>query len=688
MNPRKILVTSALPYANGELHLGHILEAVQTDIWVRLQKMRGNDCVYVCADDAHGTAIMLSAQSQGISPEQLIDAVKASHEADYAGFAIGFDNFHSTHSPENRARSESIFQALESNGHIARRSITQLFDPEKELFLADRYVKGSCPKCKAPDQYGDNCEACGSTYSPSELIKPVSTISGATPIEKESEHFFFDLPQFKDMLREWTRSGTLQDAVANKLAEWLDDELQQWDISRDAPYFGFEIPGAPGKFFYVWLDAPIGYMASFENLCERSEYNFDDYWQAGSDAELYHFIGKDIVNFHTLFWPAMLTSANYRTPTAVYVHGFLTVDGTKMSKSRGTFINARTYLENLDPEYLRYYLAAKLSNGVDDLDLNFEDFSARVNSDLVGKVVNIASRCAGFINKGFDGELSAELDDAELIETLQAAGESIATLLESREYSKAVRQIMALADTANQYINDRQPWVVAKTEPGSENLQRICTTGINAFRILICYLKPVLPVMAEKAERFLVVEPLTWSDSQNALLGHRIAQFEPLMTRVDGKKIEAMIETTKAAYAESTQPGPSASKPGKQTGTADSSPFAPEIQFDDFAKIDLRIARIAEATHVDGADKLLALTLDLGVDEQGAAITRTVFSGIKSAYSPEQLTGMLTVVVANLAPRKMKFGLSEGMVLAAGPGKDELWLLEPHSGAQPGMRVS
>lgn len=688
MTPRKILVTSALPYANGELHLGHILEAVQTDIWVRLQKMRGNDCVYVCADDAHGTAIMLSAQNQGISPEQLIDAVQASHEADYAGFAIGFDNFHSTHSPENRARSESIYQALESNGHIARRSITQLFDPEKELFLADRYVKGSCPKCKAPDQYGDNCEACGSTYSPSELIEPVSTISGATPIEKESEHFFFDLPQFKDMLREWTRSGTLQEAVANKLAEWLDDELQQWDISRDAPYFGFEIPGAPGKFFYVWLDAPIGYMASFENLCERSEYNFDDYWKAGSNAELYHFIGKDIVNFHTLFWPAMLTSADYRTPTAVYVHGFLTVDGTKMSKSRGTFINARTYLENLDPEYLRYYLAAKLSNGVDDLDLNFEDFSARVNSDLVGKVVNIASRCAGFINKGFDGELSAELDDAELIENLQAAGEAIATLLESREYSKAVRQIMALADTANQYINDRQPWVVAKAEPGSENLQRICTTGINAFRILICYLKPVLPVMAEKAERFLAVEPLTWSDSQKALLGHRIAQFEPLMTRVDGKKIETMIETTKAAYAETTQPEPSASKRGKQTETADSSPFAPEIQFDDFAKIDLRIARIAEAAHVDGADKLLALTLDLGVDEQGAAITRTVFSGIKSAYSPEQLTGMLTVVVANLAPRKMKFGLSEGMVLAAGPGKDELWLLEPHSGALPGMRVS
>lgn len=686
MNPRKILVTSALPYANGELHLGHILEAVQTDIWVRLQKMRGNDCVYVCADDAHGTAIMLSAQSQGISPEQLIDAVKASHEADYAGFAIGFDNFHSTHSPENRARSESIYRALESNGHIARRAITQLFDPEKALFLADRYVKGSCPKCKAPDQYGDNCEACGSTYSPSELIDPVSTISGATPVEKESEHFFFDLPQFKDMLRQWTRSGTLQDAVANKLSEWLDDELQQWDISRDAPYFGFEIPGAPGKYFYVWLDAPIGYMASFENLCQRSTYDFDDYWRAGSEAELYHFIGKDIVNFHTLFWPAMLTSANYRTPTAVYVHGFLTVDGTKMSKSRGTFINARTYLENLDPEYLRYYLAAKLSNGVDDLDLNFEDFSARVNSDLVGKVVNIASRCAGFINKGFDGELAAELDDAELIKSLQAAGESIASLFESREYSKAIRQIMALADTANQYINDRQPWVVAKAEPGSVDLHRICTTGLNAFRILICYLKPVLPVMADKAERFLAIEPLTWADSQRALLAHRIAKFEPLMTRVDSKKIEAMIETTKAAYADAA--APSASEASEPAETTNASPFAPEIAFDDFAKIDLRIARIAKAAPVEGADKLLALTLEIGVDDQGAAITRTVFSGIKSAYSPEQLTGMLTVVVANLAPRKMKFGVSEGMVIAAGPGKEELWLLEPHSGAQPGMRVT
>lgn len=699
MNPRKILVTSALPYANGDIHLGHMLEAVQTDIWVRLQKMRGNDCVFVCADDAHGTAIMLSAERQGITPEALIGNVSASHQTDYAGFSIGFDNFHSTHSPENKARSESIFTALEANGHIVRRSITQLFDPEKKLFLADRYVTGSCPKCKAPEQYGDNCEACGSTYSPSELIEPKSTISGATPIEKESEHFFFDLPQFKDFLRTWTRSGTLQDAVANKLAEWLDDELQQWDISRDAPYFGFEIPGAPGKFFYVWLDAPIGYMASFENLCARTDYVFDDYWRKDSTAELYHFIGKDIVNFHTLFWPAMLTSAGYRTPSAVYVHGFLTVDGTKMSKSRGTFINARTYLEHLDPEYLRYYLAAKLSSGVDDLDLNFEDFAARVNSDLVGKVVNIASRCAGFINKGFDGMLSEQLDDPALIESMQSASEDIANHFEKREYSKAIRLVMMLADAANQYINERQPWVVAKAEPGSENLQRICSTGINAFRILLCYLKPVLPVMAVNAERFLAIDPLVWAHAQTPLLGHKISAFEPLMTRVEAKKIDAMVEATKAAY-EATLPagekptaekqaGQAAKEPAAdaQKNSAPTSPFEPEIQFDDFAKIDLRIARIANAEHVDGADKLLKLTLDIGLDDAGEPITRTVFSGIKSAYAPEKLQGMLTIVVANLAPRKMKFGLSEGMVLAAGPGKDELWLLEPHEGAQPGMRV-
>ena len=685
MNPRKILVTAALPYANGDIHLGHMLEAVQTDIWVRLQRMRGNDCVFVCADDAHGTAIMLSAESRGITPEQLIDEVNASHQRDFAGFNISFDHFHSTHSPENLAFSESIYTALEANGHIEKRSIKQLFDPEKQLFLADRYIKGVCPKCKASDQYGDNCESCGSTYSPSELIDPRSTISGAVPVERESEHFFFDLPQFRYMLRAWTRSGALQDAVANKLAEWLDDELQQWDISRDAPYFGFEIPGAPGKFFYVWLDAPIGYMASFKHLCDNSDYDFDTYWKADSDTELYHFIGKDIVNFHTLFWPAMLTSAGYRLPTAVFVHGFLTVDGTKMSKSRGTFINASTYLEHLNPEYLRYYLAAKLSSGVDDLDLNFEDFVARVNSDLVGKVVNIASRCAGFINKGFDGMLADQLDDAALIASMQAASEEIAEHFENRDYSKAIRLIMALADNANQYINDQQPWVVAKAEPGSEKLQQICSTGLNAFRLLICYLKPVVPVMAEKAERFLSIPALTWQDSQTILQNHKIAAFEPLLTRVETDNITAMIESTRAAYAE-TAPVSEAVGP-TLSGEVDS-PFEPEIQFDDFAKIDLRIALIADAEHVEGADKLLQLTLDLGLDSNGQPIRRNVFSGIKSAYSPEQLRGMLTVMVANLAPRKMKFGMSEGMVLAAGPGKDELWLLEPHAGAQPGMRVT
>lgn len=685
MNLRKILVTAALPYANGDIHLGHMLEAVQTDIWVRLQRMRGNDCVFVCADDAHGTAIMLSAESRGITPEQLIDEVNAAHQRDFAGFNISFDHFHSTHSLENQAFSESIYTALEANGHIEKRSIKQLFDPEKQLFLADRYIKGVCPKCKASDQYGDNCESCGSTYSPSELIDPRSTISGAVPVERESEHFFFDLPQFRDMLRAWTRSGALQDAVANKLAEWLDDELQQWDISRDAPYFGFEIPGAPGKFFYVWLDAPIGYMASFKHLCDNSDYDFDTYWKADSDTELYHFIGKDIVNFHTLFWPAMLTSAGYRLPTAVFVHGFLTVDGTKMSKSRGTFINASTYLEHLNPEYLRYYLAAKLSSGVDDLDLNFEDFVARVNSDLVGKVVNIASRCAGFINKGFDGMLADQLDDAALIASMQAASEEIAEHFENRDYSKAIRLIMALADNANQYINDQQPWVVAKAEPGSEKLQQICSTGLNAFRLLICYLKPVVPVMAEKAERFLSIPALTWQDSQTTLLNHKIAAFEPLLTRVETDNITAMIESTRAAYAE-TAPGSEAVAP-TLSGKVDS-PFDPEIQFDDFAKIDLRIALIADAEHVEGADKLLQLTLDLGLDANGQPIRRNVFSGIKSAYSPEQLRGMLTVMVANLAPRKMKFGMSEGMVLAAGPGKDELWLLEPHAGAQPGMRVT
>lgn len=681
MNQRKILVTSALPYANGDIHLGHLMEAIQTDIWVRLQKLRGHDCVWVCADDAHGTAIMLSAEAQGITPQQLIDQVNQQHQKDFADFLIGYDNFYTTHSEENRHFSESMYKAMDANGHIKRRAIKQLFDPEKNLFLADRYIVGTCPKCKTEDQYGDNCEACGSTYSPSELINPRSAISGAVPVEKESEHFFFDLPAFKDMLQQWTRSGALQDQVANKLSEWLDEELQQWDISRDAPYFGFEIPGAPGKYFYVWVDAPIGYMASFKNYCDREGVDFDSYWQTDSDAELYHFIGKDIINFHTLFWPAVLTSSGYRTPTAVFAHGFLTVDGTKMSKSRGTFVNARTYLDHLNPEYLRYYLAAKLSAGIDDLDLNLEDFALRVNSDLVGKVVNIASRCAGFINKGFEGRLAEQPDNLELLQGIQSIKAEVTAHFESREYGKAIRLIMAQADKANQYINDKEPWVIAKTDKQSAELQAICSTGINAFRLLLCYLKPVLPAMTEKAEAFLNIEPLQWDDVDHLLTGHRLNKFQPLITRVETDKIQAMIDATQKAYA--AQQEKVASK-----AAAAATGFEPEIGFDDFAKIDLRVARILEAEHVEGADKLLALKLDLGPDQNGDPITRQVFSGIKSAYQPAELVGKLTVVVANLQPRKMKFGLSEGMILAAGPGGKEIWLIAPDTGAEPGLRVT
>ena len=686
VSQRKILVTSALPYANGSIHLGHLMEAIQTDIWVRLQRLQGNDCVYVCADDAHGTAIMLSAERQGITPEQLIKNISNEHQRDFADFLIQFDNFHSTHSEENRELSEHIYKTLDKNGHINRRIITQLFDPEKKLFLAERYITGTCPKCKTENQYGDNCEACGSTYSPAELIDPRSSISGATPVEKNSEHFFFALPEFRDMLSEWTRSGTLQDSVANKLREWLDTELQEWDISRDAPYFGFEIPGSPGKYFYVWLDAPIGYMASFKNLCDRTDYNFDDYWQNGQDTELYHFIGKDIINFHTLFWPAMLTSAGYRTPTAVHVHGFLTVDGTKMSKSRGTFINARTYLDHLNPEYLRYFLAAKLSNGIDDLDLNLEDFAQRVNSDLVGKVVNIASRCAGFIGKGFNGYLAENPNNPDLLAEIQAAKNKIGDYFEAREYSKAIRLIMALADKANQYINDKEPWVIAKTDKQSPELQAICSSGINAFRLLICYLKPVLPNMASDAEQFLAIEPLIWSDADNLLRGHKINKFKPLMTRVETDKVQAMVDATQKEFEIQAQTK-AKSDPAKQPAE-NTTGFESEIDFNDFAKVDLRVAEIINADHVKDADKLLKLVLNLGKDKNGEDITRTVFSGIKSAYDPDALVGMLTVVVANLKPRKMKFGMSEGMILAAGPGGKEIWLFEPHVGAQPGMRIT
>lgn len=667
---RKILVTSALPYANGSIHLGHMVETIQTDIWVRFQKLRGHDCIYVCADDAHGTAIMLKAEQLGLSAEQQIANVSAEHQADFNDFLIAFDNYHSTHSVENQELSSLIYSRLKANGHIATRSVTQAYDPEKNLFLSDRYVKGTCPKCKTPDQYGDNCEACGATYSPIELINPVSAISGATPVAKDSEHFFFTLPEFSDFLKDWTRAGHLQDEVANKLAEWLDGGLKEWDISRDAPYFGFEIPGEPGKYFYVWLDAPIGYMASFKNLCDRAEdLNFDDYWAAGSSCELYHFIGKDIINFHALFWPAMLEDSGFRTPTKVCVHGFLTVDGKKMSKSRGTFVNARTYLDHLNPEYLRYYYATKLTNTVDDLDLNLEDFVSKVNSDLVGKVVNIASRTAKFIAKS-GGVLASEVADEALWQKFLDADEKIAAAYENREFSRAMREIMALADAANEYIAEQAPWSLAKEDGKEQQVVSICTLGINCFKALMTYLKPVLPATAAAAEEFLNTT-LHWQAPLSFLGGHTINTFKPLMTRVEGEKVQAMVEASKEETPVTAQPDTWLSK----------EPVATEIEYGDFAKVDLRIARIANAEHVEGADKLLRLTLDLGGE------TRNVFAGIKSAYQPEDLIGKHTVMVANLKPHKMKFGMSEGMVLAAGPGGKDLFILEPHPGAEPGMRV-
>lgn len=682
MSKRKILVTSALPYANGPIHLGHVLEAVQTDIWVRFQKARGHDCIYVCADDAHGTAIMLRAESEGITPEELIDRVRTEHKASYQGFLIEHDNYHSTHSAENREISEQIYLTLKANGRIAVRTIRQLFDPDKKLFLADRFVKGTCPRCKTEDQYGDNCEACGATYSPAELIEPRSTLSGATPVERDSEHYFFKLPDFTEWLKQWTRSGTLQPQVANKLSEWLDSGLQEWDISRDAPYFGFEIPDAPGKYFYVWLDAPVGYMASFRNLCDRTGLDFDSYWSKDSKAELYHFIGKDIINFHALFWPAMLTDSGYRTPTAIFAHGFMTVNGTKMSKSRGTFINADTYLEHLDPEYLRYFLASRLGSGVDDLDLNLDEFVSKVNSDLIGKLVNIASRCAGFITRGFDGQLAAAVAEPALVAEVQDAAEQVAQLYEGREYSRAVRLIMSLADKANQYIAEQQPWVLAKANAQDPQVQAICTTGLNLFRLLMIYLKPVLPQMAERAEAFLAVTPLVWADSESLLVDHRIQPFSALMNRVDPDKVKAMVNATRAEVEASA----ALTTPEVDSPLA-SEPLADEVDFNDFIKVDLRVARIVEASYVKGADKLLQLTLDLGLGADGQPQLRNVFSGIRSAYAPEDLQGRLTVMVANLKPRKMKFGLSEGMVLAAGPGGKDIWLLTPDEGAEPGMRI-
>ncbi|ROQ27630.1 methionine--tRNA ligase [Gallaecimonas pentaromativorans] len=681
---RRILVTSALPYANGPIHLGHMLEYIQTDIWVRFQKLRGFETYYVCADDAHGTPIMLKAREQGITPEEMIAKTNIEHQADFAQFLIGFDQYHSTHSDENRELSAMIYNRLNDGGYIKTETISQLFDPQEQMFLPDRFVKGTCPKCGADDQNGDNCEVCGATYQPTDLKDPKSVVSGATPVLKDSVHYFFDLPAFGDMLKAWISSGSLQEEMANKLQEWFEQGLARWDISRDAPYFGFEIPGAPGKYFYVWLDAPIGYLASFKALCDKTGLDFDAFWKADSDAEVYHFIGKDIIYFHSLFWPAMLDGAGLRKPTNVFAHGYVTVNGAKMSKSRGTFIKARTYLDHLDPEYLRYYYAAKLSNRIDDLDLNLEDFTQRVNSDLVGKLVNIASRTAGFIAKRFDGKLADSItisdeenvlsklktgtSPRELFDEFVAKGDDIAKAFEGREFGRAVREIMALADKANVYIADTAPWVLVKNDDTLSEAHQVCTLSLNLFKVLVTYLKPVLPELAKKVESFLGVE-LTWDNRSELLVGCAINPFQAMMSRIEPAKVEAMVEASKESMAK------------KVTGPLADDPISPEISYEDFAKIDLRIARIAKAEHVKGADKLLRLELDLGGE------TRQVFAGIKSAYAPEELEGKLTVMVANLAPRKMKFGMSEGMVLAAGPGGKDLWVLSPDDGAQPGMRV-
>ena len=678
MSTRKILITSALPYANGHIHLGHLVEYIQTDIWARFQKLRGNTCHYVCADDAHGTPIMIRAKQEGITPEQLIAEMSQAHQADFADFNIDFDYFYSTHSPENEAFASQIYLAAKANGHIVEKTIEQAYDPEAKMFLPDRFIKGECPKCGAADQYGDNCEACGATYDTTDVRNPVSTVTGTTPINKETEHYFFKLGDFQDYLEDFLDSGAVQQEVANKMKEWFKEGLSDWDISRDAPYWGFKIPESDNKYFYVWVDAPMGYLASFKKLCEEKGLDFDEYWQPDSNAEVYHFIGKDIAYFHTLFWPALLKAGNFRTPTGIFCHGFLQVNGAKMSKSRGTFIQARTYLNHLNPEWLRYYYAAKLSNTVEDIDLNFADFTQRVNSDLVGKVVNIASRCAGFINKKFAKTLSSELADSDLYQKFIDAAEPIAELYEQRRYSKAVREIMSLADIANQYIDDAKPWVLIKEVDKQQDVQAICTQGLNMFRAIIGYLKPILPALAKASEDFLNAGELTWDSVKSPLLGTQINKFKPLMTRAEQDKVEAMLEENKQILAETQQAQATKSEANDELSK---DPISDTISFDEFAKIDLRIAKIIKAEHVEKANKLLQLTLDLGGE------TRNVLAGIKSAYQPEELEGRYTVMVANLAPRKMKFGTSEGMILAAGSGGKELFILSPDQGAKVGMRV-
>ncbi len=678
---RKILVTSALPYANGSIHLGHLVEYIQTDIWVRFQKMHGNTVHYVCADDTHGTPIMLRAEKEGITPEALIAKVHTEHYADFSEFLVEFDNYYSTNSPENKELASAIYKALKANGKISTKTIEQFYDPVKNMFLPDRFIKGECPKCHAKDQYGDSCEVCGATYNPTELINPFSAVSGAAPVRKETEHYFFKLSECSDFLRSWTRSGTLQQEAANKMNEWIgeagENKLSDWDISRDAPYFGFEIPDAPGKYFYVWLDAPIGYMASFKNLCAKNGLDFDEYWKADSKTELYHFIGKDILYFHALFWPATLEYSGYRKPTQVFSHGFLTVNGEKMSKSRGTFITARSYLDHIkNPEYLRYYYAAKLNGSMEDIDLNLEDFVARVNSDLVGKYINIASRTAGFINKRFAGKLVSACKH-DVVETIKASAPEIAKAYEARDYSRALREIMRLADLANADVADAAPWVVAKQEgmAAEAKLHADCSSALEMFRLLTLYLKPALPDLAGNIERFLNISPLTWSSVNDSFAdGHAINEYNHLITRIDPKHIEAMTEANKETLQHSPE---TVSK--TQADLANASDY---ISIDDFTKVDLRIAKIVNAEHVEGAEKLLRLSLDIGESNP-----RQVFAGIKSAYDPATLVGRLTLMVANLAPRKMKFGMSEGMVLAASDEQGGPFILSPDAGAQPGMRV-
>lgn len=682
---RKILVTSALPYANGSIHLGHMVEHIQTDVWVRFQKLRGNECYYCCADDTHGTPVMLAAQKQGIAPEDMIAKVREEHLADFTGFNIGYDNYYSTHSPENKQFSQDIYRALKANGKIESRVIEQLFDPEKQMFLPDRFVKGECPKCHAQDQYGDNCEVCGTTYSPTELINPYSAVSGAKPELRESEHFFFKLGECADFLKAWTSGNNphdgkphLQPEALNKMKEWLGEgeetTLSDWDISRDAPYFGFEIPDAPGKYFYVWLDAPVGYMASFKNLCDRIGIDFDEYFKAGSQTEMYHFIGKDILYFHALFWPAMLHFSGHRAPTGVYAHGFLTVDGQKMSKSRGTFITAKSYLEQgLNPEWMRYYIAAKLNSKIEDIDLNLQDFISRVNSDLVGKYVNIAARASGFIAKRFEGRLK-DVADSALLAKLTAQSEAIAECYESREYAKALRDIMALADIVNEYVDANKPWELAKQEGQDERLHEVCSELINAFTMLTAYLAPVLPKVAENAAKFLNLEAITWANTRETLGKHAINKYEHLMQRVEQKQVDDLIEANKQSIAAAAVP---AAEEGKYEKVAE------QASFDDFMKIDMRVAKVLNCEAVEGSTKLLKFDLDFGFEK------RIIFSGIAAFYpNPAELNGRMVIAVANFAPRKMaKFGVSEGMILSAATADGKLKLLDVDAGAQPGDKV-